>query len=454
MTDFIDKLPPQNLEAEQGVLGSMILDNDTIVDVTMMLRTADFYRDGHKTLYRAIIELSDKGEPVDLITLSEDLTRRNELDRIGGDDFLAEIVNSVPHALNARYYADIVRQKSIARRLAEFANETLRDVYSNNFTAEQLTESAEIRLVQAVGDFLAGDALPITDYQRDSLYRIACRKDEDYSRDGVPTGLIDIDDMVGDMPKGALIIVAARPAMGKSILALQLALNAAHAGTASLVISLEMSGIELAERSLVAHARVDGHKVRSGQINDSELQRLGESCEAMLDPAIAKVWLGDEPNQSMMKIASMARRAKLRHKIGLLVIDYLQLVDPGDDARNRENRQVQVAAMSRRLKILAKELAIPVLCVAQLNRQSEGRQDKRPQLADLRESGAIEQDADMVWLLHRPEFYDPNDMPGVAELIIAKNRNGRPGKVRLTFQKAYMRFENYSAAMPVETNGF
>ena len=447
----LDRLPPQNIEAEQGVLGSLLLDNDVLHDVIGMLKVEDFYRDAHQVAYRAIRDLYDLGKAIDAITLADELTRRNQFAGIGGEEFLAQIIHSVPHALNARYYADIVRQKSISRQLIEASNETLREGYSNNYTAEQLLEAAERRVFSIAEEQTTRDTMELGDVVVQAMDRIAARSEHHHPITGVGTGFFDLDDITGGFQPEQLIIVAARPSMGKTALALNVCDHAAvELKIPTLFVSLEMSEIELAERLLCARSRVDGHKLRTGQgLGHNEMTLLGKAYEQLRVP----MFIDSTPARTMLQITANARRLKMRHKLGLIVVDYIQLVDSEE---SRDSRQEQIAKISRRLKALAREIQVPVIALSQLNRAVENREDRKPRMADLRESGAIEQDADVVLLLHRPEYYDPNDQPGIAELIIAKNRNGATGSVKLTFLKRFTRFDNLSSLgePPMDTGAF
>jgi replicative DNA helicase len=446
-----DRLPPQNLEAEQGVLGSVLLDNDVLHDVVPLLKVEDFYRDTHQTLYRTIRDLYDLGKAIDVITLAEELTRRDQFKAIGGDETLAQIVNCVPHAANARYYADIVRQKSISRELIECANEILRDGYSNNFTAEQLLEAAEQRVFNIAEDQTKGDTIELKDVLQDAMERIGLRAESKHPITGVATGYFELDDITAGLQPEQLVILAARPSMGKTALALNICEHAAvDLNIPVLFVSLEMGQMELAERILCSRSKVDGHKLRTGQgIGPKELTMLGNGFQAL---RLAPLFIDDTPSRNMLQVTANARRLKLRQNLGLIVVDYIQLIDSEE---SRDSRQEQIAKISRRLKGLARQLKVPVIALSQLNRAVENREDRRPRMADLRESGAIEQDADLVLLLHRPEYYDPNDQPGIAELIIAKNRSGAPGTVKMTFLKHLTRFENLaSLAQPIDDGSF
>jgi replicative DNA helicase len=446
-----DRLPPQNLDAEQGVLGSILLDNDVLHEVVPILKVEDFYRDVHQALYRTIRDLYDLGKAIDVITLAEELTRRDQFQAIGGEERLAQIVNCVPSAANARYYADIVRQKSISRELIECANEILRDGYSNNFTADQLLEAAERRVFNIAEDQSRGDTVELKDVLQNAMERIGLRAESKHPITGVATGYHELDDITSGFQPEQLIIIAARPSMGKTALALNICEHAAvDRKLPVLFVSLEMGQLEIAERILCSRSRVDGHKLRTGQgIGPKELKLLGDGFEALRQ---APLFIDDTPARNMLQITANTRRLRLRQSLGMVVVDYIQLVDSEE---SRDSRQEQIAKISRRLKTLARDLKVPVIALSQLNRAVENREDRRPRMADLRESGAIEQDADMVLLLHRPEYYDANDQPGVAELIVAKNRNGATGTVKLTFLKHLTRFENFAAVLdPIGPGAF
>ena len=363
--------------------------------------------------------------------------------RIGGDEALSQILLSVPHAANAKYHAGIVREKSVSRQVIESANEIIREGYSNSLTADALLEGAEKRIFAIAEDKASGETVELRDVVTKAMDRIALRSESNHPVTGLSTGYYELDDMTSGLQGEQLIILAARPSMGKTAFALNICENVAvELKTAVLFVSLEMGNLELTERLLCARSRVDGHKLRSGQnIGTREMAQLGRAYEEL---RTVPLFIDDTPARNMLQITANARRLKMRHGLGMIVLDYIQLVD-SDSADGRESRQEQISKISRRLKTLARELKVPVIALSQLNRGVENREDKRPRMADLRESGAIEQDADMVLLLHRPEYYDANDQPGMAECIIAKNRNGATGTVKLTFLKAIMRFENLAA---------
>ncbi len=438
-----DRLPPQNLEAERSVLGSILLDNDPLHDIVLLLRVQDFYRDAHQVIYGAIRDLYDQNKGIDAVTLAEELKRRDQFDQVGGHDIITEIIESVPTAANAKYYANIVKEKAINRMLIESSTEIIRDGYSNQFTAQELLESAERKVFSIAEDQVRGETLDLKDVVKLAMEMYAMRADSGgHAVTGIASGFIDLDDKTGGFHPGQLIIIAARPSMGKTALALNISDHVAiNTNVPVLFVSLEMGHIEIADRLLCARSRVDGHKLRTGiGMAMREMQQLSKAFNEL--SADGKMYIDDTPSRSMIQIAASARRSRRRNKVGLLVVDYIQLVDSEE---TRDSRQEQIAKISRRLKTLARDLKIPVIALSQLNRAVENREDKRPRMADLRESGAIEQDADIVLLLHRPEYYDGNDQPGVAELIIAKNRNGPTDTVKLTFLKTYTRFENLSA---------
>ncbi len=445
-----DHLPPQNLDAERSVLGGILLDNEVLHDIVSFLNVEDFYRDSHQVVYRAIRDLYDLGKGIDALTLADELERRDQYKQIGGDELLLEIANSVPHAANTKYHAEIVRQKSISRQLIEGATDIIRDGYSNLYTAQQLLESAEKRIFAIAEDQIKGETHEIKSVLERAMTLISKRAEEKHPVSGVASGFFNLDDLTNGFHADQLVIIAARPSMGKTAMMLNICDHAAiNCGIATLIVSLEMGNQEIGERLLCARSRVDGHKLRTGQgLDYRELNKLAKAYHEMEGTPI---FIDDTPARNMLQITAMARRLKLRQELGLIVVDYIQLIDAEE---SRDSRQEQIAKISRRLKTLARELHVPVIALSQLNRGVENREDRRPRMADLRESGAIEQDADMVLLLHRPEYYDPNDQPGIAEVIVAKNRNGPTGTAKLTFLNKLTRFENLSTiAEPMPDEG-
>jgi replicative DNA helicase len=439
MTASGDRLPPQNLEAERSTLGSILLNNEPLHDIVMFLRAEDFYRDAHQVIYASIRDLYDRGKAIDAVTLAEELRKRGQFDAVGGHDILTEIVESVPTAANAKYYANIVKEKATNRQLIESATEILSDGYSNQFTSHELLESAERKIFSIREDQVRGETLEIKDIVKLAMDQIAMRAESGgHSVTGLGSGFIDLDDKTAGFHPGQLIVLAARPSMGKTAFALNVSDHVAvKLNIPVLFVSLEMGHIEIADRLLCARSSVDGSRIRRGVgLNNRELTELGKAFQEL---SSHKMFIDDTPSRTAMQIAASARRIRRRNEIGLLVVDYIQLVDSDE---TRDSRQEQIAKISRRLKALARELGIPLIALSQLNRAVESREDKRPRMADLRESGAIEQDADIVLLLHRPEYYNANDEPGVAEVIVAKNRNGPTGTIKLAFLNKFTRFEN------------
>ena len=444
-----DRLPPQNIEAEQGVLGAILLDNDVLHDVIPILKAEDFWRDDHQTIFRAIRDLYDAGKPVDGLILTDELKHRGEFDKIGGMEALTELVDRVPHAVNAKYHAGIVREMALKREVIISARTILEEGYATRLNADQLLEEAEKRIFAIAEDRVSGETVALTDILEETMKRIELRQTEKHAVRGLPTGYFELDDYLCGLQPGQLIILAARPSMGKTALALNICEHVAiDLKIGVLFVSLEMGEMELAEQHAERRARVEGDKLRKGfGLGYREMTQLGKGYE---DLRSSLLFIDDTPARNMLQITANSRRLKLRNDIGLIVVDYIQLVD-SESPDGRESRQEQIAKISRRLKTLARELKVPVLALSQLNRNVENREDRRPRMADLRESGAIEQDADMILLLHRPDYYDEKDQPGVAECIVSKNRNGRTGTVRLTFLKNITRFENLAAiADPID----
>lgn len=433
--------PPWNEEAEQRVLGAMLLDNRVIDDVALALIPEDFFRAAHQIYFRAILDLWAKGKPIDTVILADDLERRQEYVLTGGDRYLAEVMDVTPHAAQAIEHAAIVRAKSVARQVIDHGQDAIDAARSGRLTADELLQAVEGRLFAIAEKQYTGATVEIGAVLESVLGQIQGRADGLVA--GVSTGMADLDNELGGLQPGQLVILAGRTSMGKTALALSIASNACEAKTPTLFVSLEMGRMELAERLLVAHAQLDSHRIRSGALGADYTARLGASYQAIRNYPLD---IDDTPTRSLMHILANARRLKRRKGLELLIVDYVQLIEPAD---GRASRQEQVAALSRGLKAIARDLHVPVLALSQLNRQPEAREDHMPRMSDLRESGAQEQDADSVLLVHRPEYYDPNDLPGIARIIIAKNRNGRTGTVELAFTKKCMRFDSLSRpAMP------
>ena len=441
-SDLLDRLPPQNLEAEQGVLGSLLLDPDLCDEVAMLLRPADFYLPSHQLLFNHLLAMHNDGLRIDATLLVERLNKHGDLEAVGGQGYLCEVADAVPTAANATYYGQIVRDKATLRALIHASTEILRDAYDQSLDSREMLSRAEEKVFRILEEQGTGDLAPLQDVLHEAMTRIDQRLAKGGVVGGMPTGFADLDGMTGGLHEGELVILAARPSMGKTALATNIADHVAiEGGRATLFVSLEMSRLELAERMLCAHGRINGHKLRNGFISPTDRTKLMGAFTAM---STAPLFIDDTPSRTMTEIAATARRLKRREKLAMIVIDYLQLIEPDNP---KDPRQEQVAKIARRLKALARELKVPVLCLAQLNRQAEATKDNRPRLSHLRESGAIEQDADVVMFVHRDEYYCTNDddrarVAGQADLMVTKQRNGPTGDVKLAWLQDYTRFEN------------
>jgi len=431
-----ERLPPSDVAAEQSVLGAMLLSKDAIADVVETLRGPDFYRPAHQTLYETVLDLYARGEPADAVTVAAELTKAGEIARIGGAPYLHTLVAMVPTAANAGYYARIVREQAILRRLVEAGTRITQMGYSGTGDVDDVVDRAQAEVYDVTERRMSEDYLPLRDIMGATLNEIEAIANRGGEMVGVPTGFTDLDGYTNGLHPGQLIIVAARPALGKSTLGLDLARSASvKHGLTSVIFSLEMSRNEIVMRLLSAEAQVPLHHMRAGTMGDADWARLANKMGSVSE---APLFIDDSPNMTLMEIRAKCRRLKQRHDLRLVVVDYLQLMTSG---KRVESRQQEVSEFSRSLKLLAKELEVPVIAISQLNRGPEQRQDKRPMLADLRESGSLEQDADMVILLHREDAYE-RDSPrlGEADFIIAKHRNGPTGVVTVAFQGHYSRF--------------
>ena len=442
--DF-DRTPPQDVVAEQCVLGAMLLSKDAIADVVEVLKPGDFYRPAHQTVYDAVLDLYGRGEPADPVTVAAELTRDGTLAKIGGAPYLHTLIASVPTAANAAYYAEIVRERAILRRLVEAGTKIVQLGYgaaSGGGEVDDIVDRAQQAVYEVTERRTSEDYIRLEDVLQQAFDEIEAMGSRGSELYGVPTGFRELDELTNGFHAGQLIVVAGRPGMGKSTLAMD-ALRAASIKNqmSSVLFSLEMSRSEITMRLLSAEAQILLSHLRTGQMTDQDWNRL---ARRMGEIAQAPLFIDDSPNMSMMEIRAKARRLKQRHDLKLVVVDYLQLMS---SPKRTENRQQEVAEMSRSLKLLAKELDVPVVAVSQLNRGAEQRQDKRPQMADLRESGAIEQDADMVILLHREDAYErESPRAGEADLIVAKHRNGQTKDVVVSSQLHYSRFVDMQQA--------
>ncbi|MCA9498758.1 MAG: replicative DNA helicase [Nitrospirales bacterium] len=432
------RVPPQNLEAEQSVLGAILLDNSALNRAMEILSEEDFYRTGNRVVYRGMVALSERNQPVDQITLTDYLRGTGELDQIGGASYIAEIVQVVPSAANIRYHSNIVRDKSLLRGLVRTATEVAMRGYEGMTGTNELLEFAEREIFRLAQGHLGGTFAPLSNILHESIEIV----DRLYSRKeritGVPTGFTDLDNLLAGLQPSDLIIVAGRPSMGKTSLALGMAEYSALKANAIVgIFSLEMSKAQLVLRMISSQAMLDSHAVRTGQLRQSDWGALTAAASQLEQ---AKIFIDDSGNLTVQQMRGKARRLKAEHGLSLLIVDYLQLME---GRGNAESRQQEISDISRALKGLAKELNIPVIALSQLSRAVENRTDKRPMLADLRESGAIEQDADVVMFIYRDEVYNPDsEDKGIAEILVRKHRNGPIGEVDLQFHDRYAKFND------------
>ncbi|MBI5586532.1 MAG: replicative DNA helicase [Deltaproteobacteria bacterium] len=432
------KIPPQNIEAEQSVLGGVLIEPDALSRVLEILRGQDFYRESHQKIFTAMVEMYQKGTPVDLITLSEYLLSRGQMETVGGAAYLASLADAIPSAVNIEVYARIVRDKAVLRRLISLSSEIASQSYRFSGDVEDILDQAEKAIFEITEEKITPHVYPLSEVIKDSFRTIEELYDRKERVSGVPTGFLNLDQLTSGLQPSDLIIVAGRPSMGKTAFALDIARNAAtQAEIPAIIFSLEMSRQQLATRMLCSEARVDAHKLRSGYIGERDWPRLTSAAGILSE---APIFIDDSAAMSVLQMRAKARRLKADRGLGLVVVDYLQLMSGRAGADRREQ---EISEISRSLKALAKELHLPVIALSQLNRKVEDRTDKRPVMADLRESGAIEQDADVILFIYRDEMYDENSkQKGIAEIIIGKQRNGPCGRVNLAFLNQYTRFEN------------
>ncbi|HTK60759.1 MAG TPA: replicative DNA helicase [Pseudonocardia sp.] len=435
-----DRQPPQDLMAEQSVLGGMLLSKDAIADVIEVLGPDDFYRPAHQTVYDCILDLYSRGEPADPVTVSAELERRNELVRLGGAPYLHTLIATVPTAANAGYYAEIVAEKAILRRLVEAGTRIVQLGYLGSegagATVDEVVDRAQSAIYDVTERRATEDYVPLEELLQPTMDEIDAIASRGGMSLGVPTGFVDLDACTNGLHPGQMVVVAARPGLGKSTLGLDFARSCSvHHGMTSAIFSLEMSRTEITMRLLSAEAKIRLTDMRAGRMTDDDWTRM---ARRMSEISEAPLFIDDSPNLTMMEIRAKARRLKQRNDLKLVILDYLQLMSSG---KRVESRQQEVSEFSRQIKLLAKELEVPVIAISQLNRGPEQRTDKRPMLSDLRESGSIEQDADMVILLHRPDAFERDDpRAGEADLILAKHRNGPTNTITVAHQLHYSRF--------------
>jgi replicative DNA helicase len=435
-----DRLPPHSIEAEMCVLASMMLDKDMIGQALAVITRDSFCQPDHQIIFDVLLKLYEANRPIDSVILFEELVKRHLLEEVGGAEYIAQILNSVPSAAHGMHYAGIVREKSVLRQLIEASNEILRDAYAPHEEADLVLDKAERRIFQIAEKKASGSITSLGQIAHE-VYEML----EDKGRRGVECGFFELDDMLNGMQNGELIIVAARPSMGKTAFAMNIVEHvAANTQICCGVFSLEMSKQQLAQRLMCSRANIDAQKVRRGMLSAPEYHQLAQTVEGL---SKAPIWVDDSAGMTPLELRAKARRLKLKHDVKCIMVDYMQLMhNPGS-----ESRQQEISEISRAMKSIARELNVPVICLSQLNRATEGRDGHRPRMSDLRESGSIEQDADVVLLLHREDYYrmsEPDFQPdNIAEVIVAKQRNGPTGTIKLTFSSKTTRFENLSRAV-------
>ncbi len=432
-----DRQPPQDVAAEQSVLGGMLLSKDAIADVVEVLRPDDFYRPAHQTVYECILDLYGRGEPADAVTVSAHLTNRGDLSRVGGAPYLHTLISSVPTAANAGYYARIVRERAVLRRLVTAGTRIVQLGYATDGgDVDEIVNAAQAEVYAVTERRTSEDYLPLSEIIEGAIDEIEASSHRGDGLTGIPTGFADLDRLTNGFHAGQMIVIAARPAVGKSTLGLDIVRSASiHHKMSSVIFSLEMGRNEITMRLLSAEARIPLQNMRKGTMREEDWTRLAKT---MGDVSESPLFIDDSPNMSLMEIRAKCRRLKQRHGLRLVVVDYLQLMSSG---KRVESRQQEVSEFSRALKLLAKEIEVPVIAMSQLNRGSEQRQDKKPMLSDLRESGSIEQDADMVMMIHREDMYEKESpRAGEADIMLVKHRNGPTANVTVAFQGHYSRF--------------
>jgi len=442
-----ERLPPQSIEAEKSVLGAMLIDREAIVKASELLVADDFYREAHRVIYSSMIELYNRNEAVDFVTLTEILKRDNKLADVGGTAYITALADTVPTAANVKYHAEIVADKSTLRQMVHVATEIAANGYEGSEEVNVLLDEAESKILAIANKNKRTDFTHINDIVTAAVVQIESLSQNSGGITGIPTDFIDLDKLTSGLHPSDFIILAARPSMGKTALALNIASNVALKAHKKVggeqrsvaIFSLEMSKEQLVNRMLCAEGQIDSQRLRVGEMNVDDWNRLWKACEAF---SKAKIYIDDTPGITAMDMRSRARRLKAEHGLDLIVVDYLQLMQGSGKRNNSGDRQQEVSEISRSLKALARELDVPVIALSQLSRSVEARTVKRPMLSDLRESGSLEQDADIVAFLYREDYYNPDTENKQTELIIAKHRNGAVDTVNLFFQKEFTKFLN------------
>ena len=436
------RIPPHSLEAEQSVLGAILLDYQVLDEIEGLLTTPEaFYAEAHRKIYAAMQGLRAEGSPVDLVTLAEELSRRGELDGVGGISYLMQLSEATPTAAYAEHYARIVAEKWTLRRLIQAAGEAMRLAYEEAGSLDEILDQAGKRILEVALAQTEVEARSMRELVHETFEHIEALFQNKGETAGVRTGFKELDQLIGTLAPGSLNIIAARPAMGKTAFALTIAQHAAlKEGVGVGIYSLEMPAAQLVLRMMCSEARIDMNRVRLGQLSDRDFSRLVDVAGRLSE---APIFIDDTPDLTLMELRARARRLRSQHNVGLIIIDYLQLMSGPGGGQKGENRQQEIAAISRGLKALARELGVPVIALSQLSRAVEARPNKRPMLSDLRESGSIEQDADLVMFIYRDEYYNPHsEKAGIAEIIVGKQRNGPTGTVELQFHAQHVRFND------------
>ena len=439
----VTRIPPHSVESEQSILGSILLDKDAIITVSETIRPSDFYKEAHKIIYECMLKLSNKNEPIDLITLTEELKKQGHLDDVGGISYITSLSTIVPTTSNVKYYADIVKEKSVLRQLIKASNDIINLGYENSVKVEEVLERAEKRIFDISQEKASDDFKSINEVLVDAYDMIEKLYTNKSDVTGITTGFKDLNKKINGLQRTDLILIAARPAMGKTAFSLNLVQNAALKGDASVaVFSLEMSKDKLVQRMLAAQSHVELKKIKTGTLDENDWPRI---IDAMAVLSNASIHIDDTPGIKISELRSKCRKLKIEKGLDLILIDYLQLME-GEG--NNESRQQEIAKISRSLKIIAKELNCPVVALSQLSRAPEQRADHRPMLSDLRESGSIEQDADIVMFLYRDEYYHPDsESKNIGEVLIAKNRHGETGSVELVWLGEVQKFADKARDM-------
>lgn len=431
------RMPPQAIEAEVSVLGALLIEPEALAKVIEIINESSFYKKAHEKIFLAALQLFEKNEPIDIVTVSNQLQANGELEIVGGSYYLTQLVNSIPSAANVEYYAQIVQDKAIKRRLIQVCNEISQESYEDHEEAFDIVDKAEQQIFTLRQNRGKKGFQAISPILVQTIETIEKNANRQTGLTGIPSGFLQLDQLLAGFQNSDLVIIAGRPSMGKTALCLNFARNAAVEHRVPVgIFSLEMASYQLALRMLCSEAQVDSHKLRSGRLSADEWPKLSLKVGVLAE---AGIFIDDTPAQGVLEIRAKARRLKVEHNIGMIILDYLQLAH---GAGRVESRQQEISQISQSLKALAKELDIPVLALSQLSRAVEGRPDKRPMLSDLRESGAIEQDADVVMFVYRPEMYGETDQAGIAEIIVGKQRNGPVGTVKLAYRNEYLKFEN------------